>query len=251
MALRLPSGAELEVFASLDSTSLEARRRVEAGRRGNVFILALEQTAGYGRRGSAWVQASGDFAGTLLLEVSAPREQLGQLSFVAGLAVAEAVGQVAPKSTPMFKWPNDVLAGDGKLAGLLLELLDWREGCATLALGVGVNIVSKPALADYPAARLLDFLDGAAAPTPAELATLIDAAFERWRSVWSGHGFALVRKAWLEKAARLGERIRVRLPDGEISGVFKDLDPTGALVLDCGGEIRRIAAGAVLSEPGA
>lgn len=197
------------------------------------------------------MQAPGDFAGTLLFDVSVPRERLGQISFVAGLAVAQAVGEIAPKSMPMLKWPNDVLAGGGKLAGLLLELLDWREERATLALGVGVNVVSKPAMAEYPAARLLDFLDGAPAPTPAELAPLIDAAFERWRSAWSEHGFAPVRTAWLEKAARFGERIRVRLPDSEVSGVFKDLDPTGALVLDCEGETRRISAGAILSGPGA
>ncbi|MEQ8176827.1 MAG: biotin--[acetyl-CoA-carboxylase] ligase [Amphiplicatus sp.] len=251
MARSLPSGATLEVFASLDSTSLEARRRIEAGRRNPVFIVALEQTSGYGRRGTAWSQGAGDFAGTLIFEERSPREQIGQLSFVAGLAVAETVSHFAPKAAPALKWPNDALAGEGKIAGILLELFESDERRAIIGLGVGINIVSKPALADYPAARLIDFLDGAAAPTPSEIAPVLDGAFARWRNQWRDEGFAPIRAAWLEKAARLGDPVRVRLPDGEISGVFKDLDPTGALVLDCDGTRRLIAAGAILSGRGA
>lgn len=251
MAKHLPSGAALEVFASLDSTSLEARRRIEIGRRNPVFIVALEQTSGYGRRGTAWTQGAGDFAGTLIFEERAPRERIGQLSFVAGLAVAETVSHFAPKAEPMLKWPNDVLAGGGKLAGVLLELFESDERKAVVGLGVGLNVVSKPDLADYPAARLIDHLGGAPAPTPAEIAPVLDGAFERWRRTWRDEGFAPVRAAWLEKAARLGEAVRVRLPDGDISGVFKNLDPSGALVLDCDGTRRLIAAGAILSGRGA
>ncbi|MEE2692395.1 MAG: biotin--[acetyl-CoA-carboxylase] ligase [Pseudomonadota bacterium] len=251
MGRRLASGAALEVFASLDSTSLEARRRIEAGRRDSVFIVALEQTAGYGRRGTAWTQGAGDFAGTLVFEERAPREAVGQLSFVSALAVAETVSHFAPRADPSLKWPNDVLAGGGKLAGILLELLENREASATVALGVGINIVSKPALADYPAARLIDYLGGASAPTPTEVATALDDAFERWRRIWRAEGFAPIRAAWLGKAAKLGDPVRVRLPDGEVSGVFRDLDPSGSLVLDCDGKRRLIAAGAILSGRGA
>ncbi len=251
MAKHLPSGAALEVFASLDSTSLEARRRIEAGRRHPVFIVALEQTSGYGRRGTAWTQGAGDFAGTLIFEERTPRDRIGQLSFVAGLAVAETVSRFAPKAEPMLKWPNDVLAGGGKIAGVLLELFESGERKAVVGLGVGLNIVSRPDLADYPAARLIDHLGGAPAPTPSEIAPVLDGAFERWRRTWRDEGFAPVRAAWLEKAARLGESVRVRLPDGDISGVFKDLDPSGALVLDCDGTRRLIAAGAILSGRGA
>ncbi|MEQ8935720.1 MAG: biotin--[acetyl-CoA-carboxylase] ligase [Amphiplicatus sp.] len=251
MARSLPSGASLEVFAWLDSTSLEARRRIEAGRRNSVFIVALEQTSGYGRRGTSWSQGPGDFAGTLIFEERAARDRIGQLSFVAGLAVAETVSHFSPKAAPTLKRPNDVLAGEGKLAGILLELFESDERRAIIGLGVGINIVSKPTLADYPAARLVDFLEGAAAPTPSEIAAILDGAIERWRDVWEKEGFARIRAAWLEKAARLGEPVRVRLPDGEVSGVFKDLDPTGALVLDCEGTRRLIAAGAILSGRGA
>ncbi|GAB4528301.1 MAG: biotin--[acetyl-CoA-carboxylase] ligase [Amphiplicatus sp.] len=247
MAGRLPSGAALEVFETLDSTNLEARRRAAAGGRGPLWLVALEQTAGYGRRGAVWVQAPGDFAGTLVFDARAPGERLGELSFVAGLAVLDAAESFAPRAALALKWPNDLLAGEGKLAGVLLELL---APPSLVALGVGVNIVSRPEAAAYPTARLLDLMDGAAAPSPQDFAAALDAALERRLTVWREEGFAPVREAWLARAARLGERIAVSLPDGTIAGVFRDLDKTGALILECESGTRTIAAGTILSGRG-
>lgn len=250
MAHPLPSGARLEIFERLDSTSLEARRRASAGRRESAFIVALEQTSGYGRRGTAWLQQPGDFAGTLVFEDASPIDTLGQLSFVAGLAGADAIAGAAPEADPRLKWPNDILVGGGKIAGILIELLEARPGVpALLALGLGVNVVSKPDGLDYPAARLVDLTDRPA-PSPVDLAAAFDRAFDRWRRLWRHHGFGQIRVAWMDRAAHLGERIVIRLPDGEATGRFADLDPAGALILDCGGKRRSIAAGAILRSHG-
>ncbi|MBB5519078.1 biotin--[acetyl-CoA-carboxylase] ligase [Amphiplicatus metriothermophilus] len=247
MAGRLSSGAALEVFETLDSTNREARRRADAGARGPVWLVALEQTAGYGRRGAAWVQAPGDFAGTFLFDAGAPGERLGELSFVAGLAVLDAVESFAPRAALALKWPNDVLAAGGKLAGVLIELL---APPALVALGVGANIVSRPEAAAYPTARLLDLMGEDAPPSPQAFAAALDAALDRRRAIWRKEGFAPIRAAWLDRAARLGERIVVNLPDGSVSGVFRDLDKTGALILECADGTRTIAAGTILSGRG-
>ena len=245
MATTLPSGARLEIFDRLDSTSLEARRRFESGRRDSVFIVALEQTAGYGRRGAAWMQQPGDFAGTLVFTETAPTATLGQLSFVAGLAVAEAIESVAAGADLALKWPNDVLSGGGKIAGLLVELLETGPGGALMALGVGVNVVSRPELADYPTARLLD-RPGALPPSPADFGRALDAAFDAWRGRWRREGFAPVRLAWLARCAHMGGVVAVRLPHETVTGAFVDLDVDGALVIERDGAPLRIAAGAVL-----
>lgn len=244
MAGRFPSGATVSFFETLDSTSLEAKRRAAEGARGPLWIVALEQTAGYGRRGSEWRQAPGDVAATFLFDPRAKTERLGELSFVAGLAVAEAIAHYAPRAALSLKWPNDLLLEGGKTAGILLELVDAGQG-PLIALGVGVNIVSKPDGLDYPTARLIDHLGGAGAPPPKDFVETLDASLDRWGDAWRKDGFEPVRRAWLEKAARLGEKIRVRLPHDEVEGVFQDLDPTGALVLDCPGGRRLISAGAV------
>lgn len=243
---RLTSGAAVVLYETLDSTSLEAKRRAEAGGRGPLWIAAIEQSAGYGRRGSAWEQAAGDVAASFLFDPQAPREALGQLSFVAALAGADALRRFAPKAPVSLKWPNDILVDGGKIAGLLLELIERPAG-PLVALGLGVNIVSKPGTADYPAARLIDWLGGAPAPAPKDFVKVFDEAFDAWRGRWRKEGFEPIRTEWLSLAAKKGEKIRVRLPAGTLEGVFADLDSTGALVLDCDGETRLISAGAVMS----
>ncbi len=239
----MQSGAGLALFETLDSTSLEAKRRAAAGARGSQWIVALEQTAGYGRRGARWEQRTGDVAATLLFESTGPPETLGQLSFVAALAVADSLDGFAPNAPLALKWPNDVLAGGGKIAGVLLELIDAKPR-PLIAIGIGVNIVSKPDAVLYPTARVLDFADQA--PSPVEFVERLDGDLAHWMSIWTARGFNHIRSAWLAKAAGLGAPIRVQLPHETIDGVFLDLAQDGALVLDCEGKRRLIAAGAVL-----
>lgn len=242
---RFPSGASLALFESLDSTSSEARRRAETSAAGPVWIVALEQTAGYGRRGAAWKQGAGDIAATLLFEPDAGLDRLGQLSFVAALAVADTVKRYAPHAPLALKWPNDVLVDGGKISGILLELLKDGER-PLIALGVGVNIVSKPQLQDYPAARLLDWLAGGPPPTPLEFIAELDGAFDQWRSVWRRQGFEPIRSAWLAAASGRGGKIRVRLPNETLEGVFAGLDSSGALIVDCESGRRLISAGTIV-----
>lgn len=245
MAAALASGARIVTFDELDSTSAEARRRIEGGAPASFWILARRQTAGYGRRGAAWSHAEGDFAATFATRAETGADRVGEWSFVAALAVLDAVRRFAPRAELSLKWPNDLLAAGAKLSGLLLEYFSTPHGAADLAIGVGVNIVSRPALADYPAARLLDFADGPP-PTPEAFLVALDEALSAVRLQWRVEGFAPIRARWLENAAGLGREIRVRAHDEVIDGVFEDLDPTGALILHSSGGRRVIAAGSVI-----
>jgi BirA family biotin operon repressor/biotin-[acetyl-CoA-carboxylase] ligase len=189
------------------------------------------------------VSRAGDFAGTLLFDPAAPTAQLGQVSFLAALAVAAAIRDCAPGASISLKWPNDVLLAGGKIAGILIELID-APPVPLLAVGIGVNIISRPEGVDYPTARLIDVAD--APPAPIDLARRIDAQLDARLSAWRRDGFEGARREWLALAAGLGQTIRVRLPAETVEGAFLDLDPSGALVLDCDGEQRRIAAGQIL-----
>ena len=241
--MRTASGARIELFETLDSTSLEVKRRAASGEKGPLWIAAICQTSGYGRRGSPWSQHEGDFAATFLFDQDADASTLPQLSFVAALAVFDAIGRFAPSAPLALKWPNDILAGNGKIAGLLLELLGPSDAQA-VALGVGVNIVTAPTGLEYPAARLLDL--AGAPPQPLEFLSELDETLTYWRVKWIKSGFGPIRAEWLRRAARLGEYIKVRLAQETLEGVFADLDFDGALILDCPEGRRRIVAGAVL-----
>jgi len=218
-----------------------------AGEQGPLWIVARRQSAGYGRRAREWRHDVGDFAGTLLFRPAAQPALFGQISFITALAVAETIAALVRDDSVTVKWPNDVLIHGGKAAGVLLEHIGPKDK-PLLAVGIGINVISKPGNLDYPAARLMDHM-GTPAPLAAALAASIDARFWTLIDLWMRDGFAPIRTAWLAKAAGLGKAITVRMPNEEISGIFDDIDETGGLVLRFNGATRIISAGEIFFGP--
>jgi BirA family transcriptional regulator, biotin operon repressor / biotin---[acetyl-CoA-carboxylase] ligase len=227
------------------STNDEALARARAGDRGPFWVTARAQAAGRGRRGRSWVSEPGNLYATLLLTDPCPPAQAPQLSFVAALAVHDAVLALAPGCRPLLKWPNDVLLGGRKLAGILVE----GEGGPTsflVAVGVGINCSSHPADAAFPATDLV--AEGLSAGADLVFAALARAAQLRLAQWDRGRGFERIRADWLARAAALGEEVRVRLPDRVASGTFQGLDEAGRLLLERAGGAREvIAAGEVFA----
>jgi BirA family biotin operon repressor/biotin-[acetyl-CoA-carboxylase] ligase len=240
-----PEGYALRHFETIDSTNEEARRLAEAGEAGPVWIQADRQTAGRGRRGRAWDSPTGNLAATLFLRPGKPARECAQLSFVAALAASDAVALTAPGIEVKLKWPNDVLASGRKIAGILLESASVGDDKPSwLAIGIGINLAQFPEGTEFPATSLSAL--GHPAPKAGDAVAALAASFARWYEVWREQGFGNVRDAWLARAAGLGTRIRARLQNEEISGVFEGIDEQGALVLRVGeGKTRVIAAGDV------
>ncbi len=243
----VPERLNLIAVGQINSTNEEIKRRAAAGAADGAMIWAEEQLAGRGRRGRPWVSPPGNLYCSLLLRPTCPARDAMQIGFVTALAVAEAVERVLPAGTPVTcKWPNDVLAGGHKVAGILLEssagqgeTLDW------MAIGTGVNIGSHPPHTDgpYPATSLVAL--GAREVTAATLLESYCACLFRWLRVWSETGFVAIRAAWLDRAHGLRQPVRVRLEHDMLDGVFMTLDESGALVLDQNGASRLITAGDV------
>jgi BirA family biotin operon repressor/biotin-[acetyl-CoA-carboxylase] ligase len=239
-----PTGYKHIHHETIGSTNDEARRLAAGGEQGPLWITADMQTAGRGRRGRIWMSPVGNLSSTLLLKPERPVAECAQLSFVSALASSDAVANFAPMAEAKVKWPNDVLANGRKISGILLESASAGGEPYFLALGVGINLAHFPADTEFPATSLaaLRVPVPAAADALAELA----AAFARWYDVWRGQGFPAIRDAWLARAANLGSRIRARLTNEEVTGVFEGIDETGALLLRESVErVRTIAAGEV------
>lgn len=251
MRAELASGARLIRFETLDSTMSEARRLAEAGEAGPVWILADEQTGGYGRRGTPWAQRSGDLAATTLFPLDVPPDRSAELSFVAAVALAEALRKAAPEIPVGLKWPNDVLVGGAKISGMLLELIGAGPD-ARVSLGIGVNLASAPALPDRATTRLADYCDGPA-PTPLAFLGAFDTAFDAWRTLWRTQGFGPVRQAWERDAYRLGAPVRIDTGAAtpHIRGRQTGLDDRGRLVVDTEDGQKAVAAGSLFFEPDA
>jgi BirA family transcriptional regulator, biotin operon repressor / biotin---[acetyl-CoA-carboxylase] ligase len=243
----LPDGFVLRQLDKVDSTNDEARRMAEAGAQPGLVVLAAQQTSGRGRHGRAWASPAGNLYASVLLRVEGPLAASAQLSFVAGLALADALERHAPIGVAVrLKWPNDVLIGRAKVAGILLESAGKAKGAgsAWVIVGTGVNIVSSPRETPYPATSLAE--QGFAAIAPRALLGAYLRALDHWLRQWREAGFANVRAAWCARGCGLGERIRLRLEREELLGRFVDITPGGALLLDLdGGGRREIAAGDV------
>ncbi|HEY6257256.1 MAG TPA: biotin--[acetyl-CoA-carboxylase] ligase [Xanthobacteraceae bacterium] len=248
------AGARHRAYDEIDSTNAEALRLMRQGERGPLWITAARQSAGRGRRGRAWASLPGNLHASLLLTDAGPPEHWPQISFVAALAVHDAVVEVAADIRPMLelKWPNDLLLAGGKCAGILIEGEGGEpaeEAAAGVAVGIGVNCVAHPPDAAYPAT---DLATHGAAVSAATLFAALSVKMPGRLAQWNhGNGFATIRADWLARAAGLGENIRVRLAEGEVSGRFDALDDTGALVLIApdGGKVV-VAAGDVVSFEG-
>jgi BirA family transcriptional regulator, biotin operon repressor / biotin---[acetyl-CoA-carboxylase] ligase len=232
-------------FAALDSTNEEAKRRAKDGAAEGTLIWALAQSAGRGRRGRPWVSEPGNLYLSVVLRPERSAAAAAQLGFAAALAVGEAVAPLLPASADLaFKWPNDVLVGGCKISGILLESQAAGEGRLDfVVIGIGVNLVSFPDGAEYPATSLA--AAGAAAVTAEAMLVAVTGRLQFWYERWCAAGFAPLRQAWLARARGLGEPIRVRLAGGDSHGRFAGLDVDGALLLADGTAERRIAAGDV------
>ena len=244
---KLDNGTPFRAFEEIDSTNEEAKRLAAQGERGPLWLIARQQTGGHGRRGRAWVSPPGNLYCTLLIAPQCTPAEGAQLSFVAALAAAHMVSCIAGRSPVKLKWPNDLLIDGKKMGGILLEsasapgaaMLDW------LAAGIGVNVTSHPEGTETPATSLKD--EGIVAPPgPFDCLQFLAFGWDDWFTQWKTLGFEPIRMDWLYRAHGLNQPITARLGQESVSGVFRDLDETGALVLELAdGSRRKISAGEV------
>ncbi len=230
-------------FDTLDSTNSEAHRRAAAGERGPLWIRAGRQEAGRGRSGRAWSSPSGNLSATYLFEPGCQPACRHQLSFVAGLAGYDAVRpHIAPRAPLQLKWPNDLQIGSAKVGGILVECSSY-DGADLAMIGIGINIAVAPVVEGREVARLADH---GGTLTPADLLAGLADAMQLWLARWGGgEGFGEVRRAWLERAHRVGQPLSVTVTDTKRDGSFAGLDDDGAMRLDIGGEVLRVTHGDV------
>jgi BirA family biotin operon repressor/biotin-[acetyl-CoA-carboxylase] ligase len=264
MGFQLPptaiaEGYRLDAHDTVGSTNALAIEHARAGDPGKLWVVASRQESGRGRRGRAWATPEGNLAATLLLVSGRDLQRAATLGFVAGLALSDALDAVAPGVSVAvapdgasgargarfeLKWPNDVLAGGAKMAGILLESTMISEDRAAVAVGIGVNVAAYPEDVPYPATSLRAL--GARCDAATLFLALADAWSETMRQWNEGRGLARIRQRWLERAAGLGGEVAVRSDGRIVRGIFETIDEDCRFVIreDGGGRIA-IAAGDV------
>ena len=201
-------------------------------------MRADSQDHGRGRMGRSWHSPLGNCYASTIIRLKPNDPQAAGLAFVVAVAVHETLQHCAPEIAFTLKWPNDILIGQAKLCGILLE----RRGDAIVA-GVGVNLAHYPEDIERPATSLA--AQGVTPPTPQDFVTQLATNLRARLSDWRKSGLPAILAIWREHAHAAGTELRASLPDGEqISGSYIGLAEDGALKLRLAdGSIRAIHAG--------
>jgi BirA family biotin operon repressor/biotin-[acetyl-CoA-carboxylase] ligase len=233
------AGYRLAAFDHIGSTNAEALARARDGERGPIWFVTSEQTAGRGRRHRPWIAPRGNLASSILEVIDGSPAVAATLGFAAGLALEAALQKVSIEASIRsagsddmkfsLKWPNDVLAGRQKLAGILLEAEAVADNRLAVVVGIGTNVVAAPEGTPTPATSLaaLGVHIGAE-----ELFAVLSDTWAEFRGIWDhGRGFGEIRRLWLERAAGLGQKVAVHSGGAAVEGTFDTIDETGCLIV--------------------
>lgn len=237
--------AQIVSLEEIDSTSSEAMRRALAGEIGPLWIRADMQTGGRGRSGRTWLSPRGNLYASLLFAPQCSLAQAHQLSLLTGIAVYDTIRASGGAPAGLrLKWPNDVLIGRAKVAGILAESIRGRDDTLLAVVGVGINLSSSPEASGQATTHLA--AHGSTVTPPAALEALA-AVMSGWLDIWDrGLGFGLIRAAWLERAGPQGEMLAINAGASRVEGRFAGLDEDGSLLLkDPQGSARRFSFGDV------
>jgi len=234
---------DVTVVPQTGSTNADLLEQARAGAAEGLVLVAEEQTAGRGRLGRTWSappRAALTFS-VLLRPAGVPPSQLGWLPLLTGVAVAAAVrGQAGVPAS--LKWPNDVLVGERKLAGILAE----AHGDAVV-VGVGLNVTLSQDELPVPTATSLFIEDAKSADRAELLAAILTGLARRYQDWRAGPDDAGLRQDYLRWCATIGREVRVELPGGAVlTGTAEDVDDAGRLVVRAPGNLVAVGAGDVV-----
>jgi BirA family biotin operon repressor/biotin-[acetyl-CoA-carboxylase] ligase len=235
------AGRRVEWFASIDSTMTVASRLAGEGCASGTIVVADEQTAGIGRHGRSWHSEPGAGLYTsIVLRLPLTPDQIPLLMLALGLAARQAIAEVSGLD-PDLRWPNDVLLGGRKCAGILAQM----EGSAVIA-GIGINVNHGSFPAEIAALATSLRLAGSRRVAREDLLLALVNAVEHFSAILASGGAAEIRGHFTRASSYArGLRVRVEQDGGVLHGVTCGIDPSGFLLLrqDNGSETKILAGG--------
>ncbi len=220
------------------STNETAKAAARDKRLKQAAFLAGEQTSGKGRMGRTWVSKPGQGVYvTMLTRPDTDPSRVAGITLMAAVAVCGALERIGG-AQPRIKWPNDILLSGKKACGILTESMVQMDGVEFVVTGIGIN--TSPGTLDREIAEIASAVD----VNPTELAAaVIDAFFDAFE-IFEKQGLLPFMDAFREKNAVRGA-VTLTSAGGSVSGAFAGYDDEGAILIDCGGEIKRFVAGEV------
>jgi BirA family transcriptional regulator, biotin operon repressor / biotin---[acetyl-CoA-carboxylase] ligase len=222
-------GKKIIILDTVVSTMDEAFRLGMENCPEGTVVCAESQSKGRGRLGRVWASPKNKgLYFSFVLRPHLPLNQLPQLTLMSAVALAEAIEDISDLK-PLIKWPNDILLGSRKLAGILTELRAESDQVKFVIVGIGLN-VNTSARQLITGASSLKVAAGHSFDR-AEVFRAVLRSLEKWYLKLLHHEFARVMEEWKQRSATLKKRIRITDPNGAIEGEAIDLDDDGALLI--------------------
>lgn len=243
----LVADVTIEVIDEAPSTNAVVAERARAGAPEGLVVVADHQTAGRGRLDRTWQTPPGTAVTfSMLLRPTVPTQSWPWLPLLTGYAVDKAIK--ARGLDVGVKWPNDVLVGDRKVAGILVERVETATGPAAV-VGVGLNVSMREDELPVPQATSLAIETGEAPDRTEVLLEVLSAIREAYDTWQVGGDLAAKRlhESYAKACVTVGRDVRVDLPDGAVlQGRATGVDPTGRLVVATADGERHVGAGDVV-----
>ncbi len=242
-------GTRFHYFLDLDSTNRYARELADRGAPEGEVVIAESQSRGRGRLGRAWISPPyANLYFSVILRPRLPPLHAPQITLMAAVAVGDAV-EAFLSCPAVIKWPNDILVGGKKLAGILAESSGSSTTIEFVILGIGVNVNwpqrLMPDMIRDRATSLLD-LRQSSVDREAFFRRLIQ-DLDRCYGVLEERGFGALAPVWESRFGLRGCKVKVVMTDQVLMGRAQGIDCNGALIVETGGgERRRIIAGDVI-----
>lgn len=241
-------GRRILRFDKVTSTNDIARDLASKGADEGTTIVAAEQILGRGSRGRKWISPSDEnLLFSVILRPPVELERLGELAFVAALAIARClIDRLALQAT--IKWPNDVRVGGKKIAGILIEAAPGKgASCAIVGIGLNVNWTNLPADLAHSATSVL--IESRREIDPeAALEGLLEALDWAYR-LYRDEGFTPVLAEWSALECTTGSKVSVYLDGETVRGVAEKIDTNGSLVVRLeDGSLRNFSASSLIVE---
>jgi BirA family biotin operon repressor/biotin-[acetyl-CoA-carboxylase] ligase len=242
---------ELKTVEETHSTNSQLAQDALAGAEHRTVLYADYQHAGRGRRGRSWQSPlGGGLTFSVLWRFERGIDQLSGLSIAVGLALARALAGHCPLPVKL-KWPNDVLAGYRKLAGILVEVQGELAGPSFAVIGIGVNEHLSPQYRTEIDQAVVDLAEMGVQINRTELMHNILSELASIMNVFEQQGIRPILTEWPQWHAHEGRAVSLRTPDGHrLTGTASGLDEAGNLLLTmASGEMRKFSAGEVSLRP--
>lgn len=245
-------GKPVRVFGEVDSTNREGARWADEGAPEGALVVARTQSAGRGRLGRSWHGEEGrTLMMSLVLRPETQAAELGKLTYVAALALSDALSAWIPDGDLEIKWPNDVLIRGRKTAGILLESRIEGGEVDYVVMGLGVNVLGGRN--DLPG----EFAGGAAVigeeagiSDPSLPLEVLGAFLEKFEAAYAEFirgGFTALKPRFDRRFKMIGKKVTVRTGRATVEGTVRGIGEDGSLILENGTKTSRISVGDVLT----